>query len=206
MPAVQQIQYSQDEVKRLHKIVNVVIPTLSELYGAPTWMTKPKEDQNSSEILRQWAVALGGYSEHQLKTACLKYYKYNKSAGFPTLGKLSSELCEENQEDYVAPIAKSTNCWESLESKYMKLNATSSLYVKCLHNDYTRAIKYIIDELLPERIGSNEYKKVRNDYSAKVELAQKNCLFTDFNSTLLMIYNRHHGIAEQRMNNGNFEF
>ena len=52
MPTVSQIEKGLQENRRVEKIINVVIPTLSYFYGKPKWLTDPKEDQNPMEIGR----------------------------------------------------------------------------------------------------------------------------------------------------------
>lgn len=196
MPTIQQIEKAQNESKRLKKIVEVVIPTLSELYGAPNWMVKPKEDQNSSEILRQWADVLGGYSEHQLKRACLKFYKYNKSTGFPTLGKLSSELCEEDQEDYVAPRRTSEMSGFNIESWLMAQDGSRCIFIRPIYADL---LKFVIHERLPYAIGFDECDRLtklereKGMQGVKFKTAWNNHLFSDREMILPMIQKRRNG-------------
>lgn len=204
MSVIQSIEDKLNADETLKFVINEFVPELSKIFGNPSWLTRPKTGQSSDEIFEQYAKLLKPYRKEAALQRGREVFQYKDTRSFPTPSHLRVRLKPEDLKEEIH--REKTIKGRSLEAEFMAANITSSLYVKCLHNDYTRAIKYIIDELLPERIGSNEYKKVRNDYSAKVELAQKNCLFTDFNSTLLMIYDRCHGTTEQRTNNGNFEF
>lgn len=199
MPTVYQIQRAQNESKRLDKILKVVIPTLSELYGAPNWMLKPKEDQDPEKILKQWADALGGYSEHQLKMACLKYYKYNKSTGFPVLGKIESELYGEKEEDYVSrtPLVKGG---VNIESQIMEADKTRNMSHPYLTIHYREAIKHIIRELLPQVIGVDEIKRIESFRKSpegilgyKYKVAREKGLFDNFDDILESVYLKRNG-------------
>ena len=41
MTSLEQVKKAQAEQSKKNKIIDIVLPTLSELYGAPSWLVKP---------------------------------------------------------------------------------------------------------------------------------------------------------------------
>lgn len=170
-----------------------VIPLAAELFGAPTWIVNPKEDQKPEEIVRQYAIVLSPYCEDSVLNACRNLFRYKNVKTFPTPNQIRSQLKPEDLKQIEQ--AKNLVVGRNIEIEYMNRDIKLNRNTHCLLNDYTRAVSYIIDELLPDKIGYSEYQNIRKNYSAKVGLAMKNNLFDDFDSILLQVYNRYHGVA-----------
>lgn len=222
MPTVNQIEKGLQESRRLEKIVNVVIPTLSFFYGKPKWLTDPKEDQSPSEIMRNWAKELGGYSEHQLKNACYRVHRFKKSQTFPEIPHIREQLTEEIPEDddfwHKQPENEYKNGF-NIENWLMEQDGGAELKkLKFLRPDYQALVKFVCEERLPEKIGYSEWEKLsyrerKGESGVKFKTAWDNGLFTDREAVLPLIRQRRHGIDvfishlpdEQRGNNGDFD-
>lgn len=222
MPTVSQIEKGQQELRRLEKIVNTVIPTLSFFYGKPKWLLYPKEDQSPSEIMRNWAQELGGYSEHQLKNACYRVHRFKKSQTFPEIPHIREQLTEEVPEDedlYIKKPEKTCCKGFNIESWLMERDGGEDLKnLKFYRPDYQALVRFVCDERLPEKIGYSEWEKLNykeraGESGLKFKTAWDNGLFNDRGAILPLIQKRRHGenvfiplLPEQRNNNGEFEF
>lgn len=174
-----------------------VIPLAAELFGAPNWIVNPKEDQKPEEIVRQYAIVLSPYCEDSVLNACRNLFRYKNVKTFPTPNQIRSQLKPEDLKQ-IEP-SKKIFAGRSIEIEYMHRDIDLKRNSHCLLNDYTRAVLYIVDELLPDKIGYSEYQNIRRNYSAKIGLAMKNNLFDDFDEILLQVYNRYHGIEAAAM-------
>lgn len=223
MPTVAQIEKGLVAGKRLDKIINVVIPTLSYFYGKPKWLTDPKEDQDPMEIMRNWATELGGYSEHQLKNACYRVHRFKKSQTFPEIPHVREQLTEEipEDDDFLVDKNESEYCnGFNIENWLMQQDGGAEFKnLKFLLPDYCALVRFVCDERLPEKIGYSEWEKLNHkermgESGIKFKTAWENGLFTDREDILPLICQRRHGKdvfisllpVEQRMNNGEFEF
>lgn len=223
MPTVSQIEKGVQDSRRLDKIVNVVIPTLSFFYGKPKWLIEPKEDQNPMEIMRNWAVELGGYSEHQLKNACYRVHRFKKSQTFPEIPHIREQLTEEipEDDDFYSKKSKSDSCQGfNIESWLMEIDGGEDLKnLKFLRPDYQALVRFVCDERLPEKIGYSEWEKLNykeraGESGLKFKTAWENGLFSDREAVLPLIQQRRYREEvcipllpeEQRNNNGEFEF
>lgn len=174
-----------------------VIPLAAELFGAPNWIVNPKEDQKPEEIVRQYAIVLSPYCEDSVLNACRNLFRYKNVKTFPTPNQIRSQLKPEDLKQIEQ--SKKLFAGRSIEIEYMHRDIDLKRNSHCLLNDYTRAVLYIIDELLPDKIGYSEYQNIRRNYSAKIGLAMKNNLFDDFDEILLQVYNRYHGVEAAAM-------
>lgn len=223
MPTVSQIEKGLVASKRLDKIINVVIPTLSYFYGKPKWLTDPKEDQDPMKIMRNWATELGGYSEHQLKNACYRVHRFKKSQTFPEIPHVREQLTEEipEDDDFLGEKNGSEYCnGFNIENWLMQQDGGAEFKnLKFLLPDYYALVRFVCDERLPEKIGYSEWEKLKHkermgEYGIKFKTAWENGLFADREDILPLICQRRHGKdvfipllpVEQRMNNGEFEF
>lgn len=196
MGFVSVLERKQANAEMVAFIRDTMIPAYSRYFGLPAWLEKPKTDQCPEEIIRQYAIKLELYEQKAILDKGEALFRDKSLRTFPTPEQIKALLSaydlkiQENKQPAGAYI--------NLESQYMVSNKNSNLYNHCLLNDYTRAIKYIINELLPEKIGQSEYARVkRQGYSELVNLAQRNGLFADFNTILLEIYNQYHHIRRQ---------
>ncbi|MCX4348375.1 MAG: hypothetical protein OSJ76_01165 [Alphaproteobacteria bacterium] len=223
MPTVSQIEKGLQENRRVEKIINVVIPTLSYFYGKPKWLTDPKEDQNPMEIMRNWATELGGYSEHQLKNACYRVHRFKKSQTFPEIPHIREQLTEEIPEDedfYQKNYQDEVNGGFNIENWLMEIDGGEEFkHLKFLRPDYCALVRFVCDERLPEKIGYSEWEKLNykerfGETGIKFKTAWENGLFDDREQILPLIKMRRMGNevfipllpVEQRLNNGEFEF
>lgn len=191
-----------------------VLHHIAELYA------KPKKDQKPEDAVREYEEKLNirfeKYDEafKDFYTADLirsvsHYWRWSTDKTRPKLAEITAFLLADEKTQKVEEINNNIPKFKysSVENEYFEVNKSSSLYQHCLLPDYSRAVKFIIEELLPEKIGFDKYRKIKNDYSAKVSLSKRNGLFNNFNTVLLNVYNKFHGIMiEQQANNGNFEF
>lgn len=221
MPTVAQIEKALINSKRLDKIVNVVIPTLSYFYGKPKWLESPKEDQDPMEIMRNWAVELGGYSEHQLKNACYRVHRFKKSQTFPEIPHIREQLTEEKPEDDDILFRQPENEYKNgfnIENWLMQFDGGAEFKkLKFLRPDYCALIRFVCDERLPEKIGYSEWEKLNHkermgESGIKFKTAWENGLFDDREDILPLVRLRRHGADvfipllpnEQRNNNDDF--
>lgn len=199
MGFVSVLEKKQANAEMVAFVRDTMIPAYSRYFGLPAWLEKPKTDQCPEEIIRQYAIKLEPYVQKAILSKGETLFRDKSLRTFPTPEQIKAMLgtYDLKEAEKIKPSAGYVN----LESYYFDSNKSSKLYSKYLFNDYTRAIKYIINELLPDKIGQNQYDKVkRQGYSELVNLAQKNGLFADFNSVLVQIYNRYHGIADDTDN------
>lgn len=203
----QQIQKEHLVKERYRKIVDVVIPTLSGLYGAPDWLIKPKKDQKPELIIQQWAEKLGDYSKEQLETACLEVFKWNKSRSFPTMVTIQAQLVGEVKED--VPVNKGGGSSSDLitilmERDYNKLHKQRPHAYWRIH--YQEAVKCIINEILPQVLSVEELNAIeckkrerRNaDYDQEAvgyrcRMAMEKGLFDNFDEVLERTYQKIEG-------------
>lgn len=145
-------------LNKRHKVIKYAIEVLTELYGQPSWLTNPKNGQNPEAILQEWTDELGEYSKADLRRACLSLFKYKKCSSFPSLSHISSMLLDEDRElSKVKPAGRFVSkCIESeLFERDCKLGRP---FYTTIH--YRKAVKHILDYLLPEAIGEQAYREL----------------------------------------------
>lgn len=205
MGIIQKIEKKIEEEEALKFVIEELLPFWSDFFGKPQWMLKPKEGQKPEKIIEQYVNVIKPYRKDAVMQRAGEICVYRDTRSFPTPSHIRARLKFEDLSSQPQE-KKSVVSGRSIESEYFEANRTSGLYSHCLAPDYTRAVKYVIDELLPEKIGFSEFQTIRYDYSAKVNLAERNGLFDDFNNILLKVYNRYHGIdEEQQMNSDIFD-
>lgn len=179
-----------------------VLRHIADLYA------KPRKEQTAEDAKLEFEEKLNSHFDEydkafsQFFTANLikaidDFWRFKSDKIRPTLAQIlamaNSDTSKAANDDFSQPIQKIVT-GRNIEVEYMQRDIDLKRNTHCLLNDYTRAVTYILDELLPQKIGYSEYQNIRKDYSAKVNLAVKNNLFSDFDTILLEVYNRYHGI------------
>lgn len=147
-----------DFLNKRHKLTKYAIDVLTELYGQPAWLVNPKDGQNSDVILREWIEELGEYSATDLKRACFALYRYKKCSTFPSLSHLSSMLMDTEKElgkVSSAPVHQAMCIESELFERDCKLGRAFYMI-----SHYRRAVKHILDFMLPEAIGTQAYREL----------------------------------------------
>lgn len=185
-----------------------VLRHIAELYA------KPKKDQSPEDAIREYEEKLNLRFEDydnafmEFYTADLirsvdNFWRFKSDKTRPKLVEITAFLRADNKVETVEKpnVKAAPKCrYVSLEAEYMRKNKDSNLYKNYLRTDYTRAISHILNDLLPEKIGFSAYLPIKFDYNEKVNLAQRNGLFDDFNGILTQTYNQTHGIADDTDN------
>lgn len=70
-----------------------------DIYGEPSWILNPKEDQKQDEIIKLWDEELSSYTIEQVKQVCYRVAKRKRSMTFPTINHIMSELVYEEKEN-----------------------------------------------------------------------------------------------------------
>lgn len=143
---------SLEYITKKDKIQRCVINVLSTFYGKPTWLEKPKEGQDSELVLKEWISALGNYSEEALKKTSYGLYKIRKAATFPSLSVFISALTEDK-------IEVKHNNFFCIESELMARDERLGKPFYTLGH-YRRAVNFVLDKMLKERLGEESYKKL----------------------------------------------
>ncbi|MBS4773110.1 MAG: hypothetical protein KHX55_02405 [Proteobacteria bacterium] len=179
-----------------------VLRHIAELYA------KPRKNQSFDEAVfeledklnerfQSYDNAFGRELTANVLKAVDDFWRYKSDKSRPTVAQImamvNSDSSKAANDDFSQPIQKIVT-GRNIEVEYMQRDIDLKRNTHCLLNDYTRAVTYILDELLPQKIGYSEYQNIRKDYSAKVNLAMRNNLFADFDTILLEVYNRYHGI------------
>lgn len=76
--------------------------TLYNIFGKPDWATSNQRKSVEDE----WENALAPYSEEQVRNACYRYSKYNKSGKFPHLACIEAELVDVEANENVSTDRK----------------------------------------------------------------------------------------------------
>lgn len=129
---------------------DTAISVITELYGEPDWLTKPKEGQNVAVILAEWDEELRRYSEEQVKTAIRKMWKYSKAKSVPRLGHIIAELSDVTPEGNNATerqVNTADDTVQRLIEFYVKNGCRGRL---CFASDVAKAFNVMIDDMIAE--------------------------------------------------------
>lgn len=95
-----------------------------DIYGNPSFITKPKAGQSQEEVFAVWDKELENYSEIQIKDACYRIVKYKKSMTFPTISHILAELVGEEKEEKkqkdTARVFQQTDCTRWYEEQFLQ--------------------------------------------------------------------------------------
>lgn len=129
---------------------DTAISVITELYGEPDWLTKPKEGQNVAVILAEWDEELRRYSEEQVKTAIRKMWKYSKTKSVPRLGHIIAELSDVPPEGNNATerqVKTADDTVQRLTATYVRNGCRGRL---CFASDVAKAFNVMIDDMIAE--------------------------------------------------------
>jgi len=152
-----------DILNKKHKVMNCVFEILYDLYGEPVWLKKPKDGQVPEKIIEQWIAELGDYSETQLRQACYNLFKYKKVATFPKLAHVLAELCDQPKENLPSSTNKTGSRYMCIEQELMQQDIQTKR-CKYFFPIYKEAVEYILNDLLKETIGKEEYFLLEKTY------------------------------------------
>jgi hypothetical protein len=129
-----------------------------------------------------WDEAFKEYDLADVLDAIDQFWRFTSNKSQPTVAKLLAML-KTNKAQVNMPT-KEYSPVTCPESEYMRRDIELGRNVGFLLSDYRRAIDYIINDMLAERIGGFEYAKIRNDYQTKYSLAMRNGLFDSIDEIL----------------------
>lgn len=156
-----------DYLHKKDKIKKSMIKVLSDLYGAPQWLTKPKDGQEAETVFNEWVDEFGDYDEYDLKQACRRHYRWNKGKTFPTISHIAAQLTETN-----TIFQKSTPkglIFFCIEADLQKADLDmGNKWVSPYH--YRRAVSYLLTEVLKNEIGNYEYYEIEKASQTRGEL------------------------------------
>ena len=124
------------------------IRVLSDFWGVPDWLTKPKEGQNPEAIIAQWNAFLRLYSVGTVESACIKIFNEKRSRTFPTISHLKAALAGEtrdNEPKQRGRIADDTV--QRLTATYVKNGCRGRL---CFASDISKAFATMINDMIAE--------------------------------------------------------
>lgn len=124
------------------------IRVLSDFWGVPDWLTKPKEGQNPEAIIAQWNAFLRLYSVGTVEDACVKIFNEKRSRTFPTISHLKAALAGETRDNEPKQRARGVDdTAQRLTERYVRNGCRGRL---CFASDVAKAFNVMIDDMIAE--------------------------------------------------------
>lgn len=148
--------------------------------------------EKNIERYEAWKEAFEDYDMLDVFRAIDNYWRYTSNKTKPTVAKLLAMLSTEKEVKKEQRYESTGGKYFNIENQYMQRDKALGINQEYFLADYRRAVNYIINDLLREKIGNFEYSKLSKDdkveeLSEKYALAMKNGLFNDFDDVLKML-------------------
>lgn len=196
MGIIEKIEDKRETEETLKFVVSELIPFLTDLFGKPQWMIKPKEGQKPEKILEQYVEVIKPYRKEAVIQRAGEIGIYRDTRNFPTPSHIRARLKPEDlkYEETVVQREKVSGGFNP-ENFLMSQDANRKFNVP----DYQHLVRFVLDERLPECIGASEadrlYRLERDKgmYGIRFKTAWNNHLFDDREQILPLISRRRNG-------------
>ena len=150
------------------------------------WCEKNMERYNAYQL------AFESYDMLDVFRAIDNYWRYTSNKTKPTVAKLLAMLSTEKEVKKEQRYESTGGKYFNIENQYMQRDKALGINQEYFLADYRRAVNYILNDLLREKIGNFEYSKLSKDdkveeLSEKYALAMRNGLFNDFDNILVEV-------------------
>lgn len=150
------------------------------------WCEKNVERYNAYQL------AFESYDILDVFRAIDNYWRYTSNKTKPTVAKLLAMLSTEKEVKKERRCESTGGKYFNIENQYMQRDKALGINQEYFLADYRRAVNYILNDLLREKIGNFEYSKLSKDdkvdeLSEKYALAMRNGLFNEFDDVLKML-------------------
>ena len=147
------------------------------------WCEKNMERYNAYQL------AFENYDMLDVFRAIDNYWRYTSNKTKPTVAKLLAMLSTEKEVKKEQHCESTGGKYFNIENQYMQRDKALGINQEYFLADYRRAVNYILNDLLREKIGSFEYSKFSKgdkveELSEKYALAMRNGLFNSFDEIL----------------------
>lgn len=197
MGIIEKIEDKRETEETLKFVVSELIPFLTDLFGKPQWMIKPKEGQKPEKILEQYVEVIKPYRKEAVIQRAGEIGIYRDTRQFPTPSHIRARLKPEDlkyeetvvQHEKVPTGFNPENWLMNLDGNTRKFNVP----------DYQALVRFVLDERLPECIGTSEWERLyhlerdKGMYGIRFKTAWNNHLFDDREQILPLISRRRNG-------------
>jgi hypothetical protein len=148
--------------------------------------------EKNIERYKAWEEAFIEYDMLDVFRAIDIYWRYTSDKTKPTVAKLLAMLSTEKEVKKERRCESTGGKYFNIENQYMQRDKALGINQEYFLADYRRAVDYILNDLLREKIGNFEYSKLSKDdkvdeLSEKYALAMRNGLFNEFDDVLRML-------------------
>lgn len=217
MGIIEKIEDKRETAETLKFVVEELIPFLTDVFGKPQWLIKPKEGQKPEKIIEQYVNVVKPYRKEAVIQRAGEIFQYKDTRSFPTPSHIRLRLKPEDlkyEETVVqherAPTGFNPENWlMNLDGKTRKFNVP----------DYQALVRFVLDERLLQCVGRDEWERLyrlerdKGMYGIRFKTAWNNHLFDDREQILPLINRRRNDEkvnipllpAEQQDNNDIFD-
>ena len=158
----------------------------------PNFNKFEKMAQNNPERVDAWAEAFKNYDLLDVLKAVDEYWRYKDSSRRPNVQKIEAMLNTQPEAVKTNNIQSNTPAEKHIDYAGMFMARDIKLGInRHLLPIYQRAVSYITQDMLLQRISSQEWHQL--DWSGRCSRAMQEGLFNELENVLIMICTKLHG-------------
>lgn len=171
-----------------------IIKKIADLYSFGTEKKTSEEvaQQNFAKLMekeKEWEKAFSDYETDDVILAINNFWRFKSDKTRPNVSQLLSLLQTEHDVKKKTQKKVDNNRYFNIEFDLMNRDVKNKRNQNYFLPDYRRAVKFILNDLLIEKIGASSFQKLSSDnkvweVSEKYKIAMKNGLFNDFDEVL----------------------